>query len=598
MNKASIIKKSTIDYIENIIKWIGILFAISFFVFFFYNSIIHLILYTTYDAFELNFESFFNIITEIRNLEAIVFSTMQGIFTTLICLALGIPLSYILKKFKFPGKKIFLYGFTIPFILPASVLVFGFNLSYGKNGWFVHILEFLFKIDSNNYNIYGSFHAIMIVHVIANIAIIIWIGGLAWENLNYEQILIAKTLGSSKLKIFHKIIFPQIKPYFLSASILIFAYSFNSFALVLTLGGINLESLEVRIFKEAIYNFDFQESLILTITQLILNILIILIYLKLEKKGFSISSKDLTSLEQKKLFHKPFRYKTLVFSIGMMIFLVLSSIFVFSPIFSVIFASFKPFSQTDSAFSGYQYFFSRSSYFSDNITTLQLLWNTLWLAGVSILITLLLSFSIFLLFRSKFFLKSNRINQFTLNLIKLILTLPLARATITIVIGLFVQFQDLDFFVHGHNRWLLVIITQILLSVPITTRILMDSYQHVNLEYIEVSRVMGASRIRTFIQIELPHLKRGIVLGIFFTLIISVGEFSSTLFITQNEYPTLASGIFLMIRSTNVQITASIAVILIVLAIFLFIIVEINHNAKFQKTISKRGVKKKNAEDQ
>ena len=68
---------------------------------------------------------------------------------------------------------------------------------------------------------------------------------------------------------------PQLFPIIAAAYLLVFIYSFNSFAIVLNLGGVKFQTLEVRIYDYFWVRFDYNAAAALTMIQLFINILII-----------------------------------------------------------------------------------------------------------------------------------------------------------------------------------------------------------------------------------------------------------------------------------------------------------------------------------
>ena len=64
-------------------------------------------------------------------------------------------------------------------------------------------------------------------------------------------------------------------PILTAAALLVFIYAFNSFAIVLVLGGVQYQTLEVRIYSLAKNQFDFAGAAALTLIQLLINVIII-----------------------------------------------------------------------------------------------------------------------------------------------------------------------------------------------------------------------------------------------------------------------------------------------------------------------------------
>jgi ABC-type Fe3+ transport system permease subunit len=145
---------------------------------------------------------------------------------------------------------------------------------------------------------------------------------------------------------------------------------------------------------------------------------------------------------------------------------------------------------------------------------------------------------------------------------------------ITLAQGLVLQFENSILFQHGHNTWLIIVFGHSLLSIPFATRALLDSYNRIDKTYLQVAETMGASRFTTFLKLELPLLKRGMIVGLSFAFAISVGEFAATLFLGETDYTTLSVAINKLINSSNLQLASSIASILIVFTLLAFYLIE------------------------
>ncbi len=565
------------------VKWITGGMVLSFFLLFYYSPIITTIQNISMGTQNNLWNAIIQNLIKISNLEAIVFSIMQGIFTTLICMSIGLPLSYILRQYKFPGRKVLLYAFTLPFILPTSVILFGFNLTYNSQGWFFKLWTQIFSSTTPDVLFYGNFHIILIMHVASFLAIVLWIGGLAWDNINYNQVAMASSLGVSKVKIFQKIVYPQIKPFLASAAVLVFVYSLNSFGIVLSLGGVKLQTIEVRIFKEAIYNFDFQESGILAIFQMILNGLLIFLYLRFEKQGKNIIINEFNPLPQRKILTSKPSPKQIIIAIGIILFLIIMAIFTIGPLIFIIVESFIPNTVDGSIFGGYRQFFTLEESNIFLASPLTMLWNTLWLAGINMLLSTIISLGIVFLVTQKSQTKDSRLTRSVKSIAEFFYTLPLTRSTIIVAIGLFIQFRESEFFVHGHNSWILIVITQAIISIPIITRLILNVYSQISADYLDMGKILGASRVEIFLRVELPFVKRAIFQGLLFAFIISIGEFSSTIFIARENYATLSFGIFQLLNTSNLQLPASMSVIFIIFTCIALFAIEINRNSPFQK---------------
>ena len=62
------------------------------------------------------------------------FTTWQAAVSTLLTLAIGLPLAYIFARYEFPGKSLLRALTTIPFVLPTVVVATAFTALLGPRG--------------------------------------------------------------------------------------------------------------------------------------------------------------------------------------------------------------------------------------------------------------------------------------------------------------------------------------------------------------------------------------------------------------------------------------------------------------------------------
>ncbi|MFX1507057.1 MAG: ABC transporter permease, partial [Promethearchaeota archaeon] len=213
------------------------------------------------------------------NLYFIRFTINQAIISSIITIILGLPGAYIFAKYRFPGDRILKTILTIPFVLPPIVVVLGFILLIGPNGILNSVLMTVLRQESPPIKLYKTFEGIILVHAFYNIPIVLHLVSSAWKKANVDMEEVATTLGSRKLHFFRYVTFPQISSAILASSILTFLYCFTSFAVVLSLGGIQYKTLEVQIYSLFHYRYDYHQAAALALFQLLITSVLIILYL-------------------------------------------------------------------------------------------------------------------------------------------------------------------------------------------------------------------------------------------------------------------------------------------------------------------------------
>lgn len=557
------------------------LIIMGLFGFFFYTPLFRILHFGFTSNGKVDLSAIGEVFQKATNLRAIRFSLEQAWWSMVICLILGTMISYVIAKYSFPGKKILTSLLTVSFILPSMVILLGFITTFGTGGWVTRLIATIAPNWAANVDIYGTFGGILLAHIFYNLSVVIRMGIPAWQSLDYEQAWVAKSLGVSNWQCFWRIILPQLKITLITAGVLVFMYCFNSFAIVLTLGEARFSTLEVRIFKEIQVNLDFQEASILAFFQLILNIGMIIAYIKFERQmetRIKNSSQSFTTIPvfQKSLTIRQWIGRLLIGGV-----FLLFCVFLLYPLLHIVILSFTPDRPGNTILSGYRYIFSQNYESLLGTSPFIMLKNTFLFAVLNAGITLLVSTALIFILRNRFTRIRKYRQPISDSIINGLILLPMATSSITLAVGLFLQFRGGWMFENA--GWLLIVLAHTLVSVPFATRAMLSAYQSVNVEYLNIASSLGASRLQTFRYIEFPLIKRGFIVALTFAFAISIGEFGATLFLARNQYKTLSLGISTLISTRSYQIPAAMASILVIFTFIAFLIINLDPRKKQTK---------------
>lgn len=138
-------------------------------------------------------------------------------------------------------------------------------------------------------------------------------------------------------------------------------------------------------------------------------------------------------------------------------------------------------------------------------------------------------------FRGKFLLR-------LLTIIPLVLP-PLASGTL--LLGIFGPYTLLgrSFTIEFTQSVIGVIIAQTYVSSPFMILSAQSAFESVDESYEKVARVLGKSRLETFVKVSLPLAKTGIMIGFILSWVRSVGELGATMMMTYNPH-TISIQIF------------------------------------------------------
>lgn len=158
-------------------------------------------------------------------------SIKTSLVSTIITFLLGIIISYLVSNYRGKSKGLIDGLFTLPLILPPTVVGFFLLLICGKNGPVGKLLELF------NTSIIFSWSATILAAVVVSFPMMYRTTRSAFEQIDTNILSAARTLGLSEFKIFHKIAIPLAMPGIIGGLILSFARAMGEFGATLMIAG-------------------------------------------------------------------------------------------------------------------------------------------------------------------------------------------------------------------------------------------------------------------------------------------------------------------------------------------------------------------------
>lgn len=145
-----------------------------------------------------------------------------GMATTVLSLAIGIPLAFGLVRGIFRGRKLIESGISSPMIVPHIVISIAIYGLYSRLG------------------LIGEWYGVAVAHTILALpfVVIVLVAGLRGFDTNLE--LAARGLGASPLKAACTVTLPILSPSVVSAAFLAFITSFDELVVAMFLAGANM----------------------------------------------------------------------------------------------------------------------------------------------------------------------------------------------------------------------------------------------------------------------------------------------------------------------------------------------------------------------
>jgi thiamine transport system permease protein len=501
--------------------------------------------------------------TSAYTLRLMGFTLFQALVSTLSSLALGLPGAYLVANHSFRGKRMIKAVSTVPFVIPSILVVLGFVIFFGNNGFLNQALMALFGLEEPPLKILYSFTAIILAHTFFNFPIVMNLVSSYWEHMDSHCEMAAWTLGASKSRGFWTITLPRLLPAILSAASLVFLFCFNSFAIILVLGGgPRFTTIEVEIYRMARMSMDTGGAAALALFSILVTTVILLWYDATQK---SLAKSETYVTGRRRSANRPISTggRILAFVYGFF-----SLFFVLGPILSILARSFMA-SATRSGAEGFSLKWYRQLFALERGTghmgsALQALENSLGIALFVALATVPVALTLSTAIRKKGTLSAS---------LEMIGMLPMTVSSVIIGLGYYIVSSKIRGGIG--TGYLLVVLAHMVIAIPFVLRTLLPEYRKIPRSYIQSALTLGSSPIHTFLTIEVPLLRGAMLTGGIFAFALSMGEINATLTLANSSIVTLPIVMYRLIGSYNYQGACALGSVLILVCAIVFSVSEL-----------------------
>lgn len=182
-------------------------------------------------SFHLSWKEFIDLMTRPNALQAFAASIGCALAAAVINSIFGVILAWVLVRYEFPGKRLMDGMIELPFALPTAVAGITLTKMYSDSGFLGRVLEGIgIKVAYTRLGIIVAMVFIGIPFVVRAIQPVL-------EKLpsSYEEA--AYMLGASRLRVFRKVVFPEIMPALLTGFGLALARGIGEYGSVIYISG-------------------------------------------------------------------------------------------------------------------------------------------------------------------------------------------------------------------------------------------------------------------------------------------------------------------------------------------------------------------------
>lgn len=446
------------------------------------------------------------------------FTAWQAVLSTLLTLAIGLPVAYALTRFDFRGRWLLMSAITVPFVLPTVVVAVAFLVVLAPGGPLGGPLGGWWR--DAPLDLRGTLAAILLAHVFFNIAVVVRVVGGLLEQLDPRLEDAAASLGAGRIRTAFEVVLPLARPAILSAAGIVFLFTFTSFGVVLLLGGSEHATLEVEIQRQTALLLDLPVAAALSMIQLA--IVGTLLAVGADRQQDIAVEQPLAPAGSGA--RSPRRASERAF-LGAVLTVV--AVLLGTPLAMLVGRSFRG---ADGSWTVEWYRLLADPDASVlGVAALDAVRHSVEFAVVATVVALVVGVS-----ASVVVMRGPRRLARTLDVL---LVLPLGVSAVTVGFGFIISLDDppLDL----RSSWWLIPMAQALVAVPFIVRVVVPVLASIDERLREAAAALGASPARVWREVDLPLVGRAVGVAAGFAFAISLGEFGATVFIARADTVTV-----------------------------------------------------------
>ncbi|MCG6895146.1 MAG: iron ABC transporter permease [Desulfobacteraceae bacterium] len=466
----------------------------------------------------------------------------------------GIPLAYILARYRQWGKTVFTALILLPIVLPAYAGVFAFIIFFGKYGT-VNLLLMDAGIIEDPINFIYGLQGLVFIQALHMLPFIVLSLSAGITNIDPSFEEAAEVEGASGFRRFITVTLPLCTPSYLAGAVIVFLWPFTDWLTPLILGQVDF--LPSVSYINIAYHFTDEHRKYMGIVAVVVSSVVCISLFLLarwwvERRKYTGLSKGTTS-EGRVIDPGP------VIKTGSYLYMLfIAGLVLLIPIVLGL-----------SAFSRRWVFEPFPTYWTLDNFRLILLESPKLIQNSFVFSIVALGFGILFGLPAAYIIVRTRVPS--RNALDFVITLMLAFP------GMAVGVSYLLAFWHGiplATHWIIMPLALFARRLPYFLRMAHSSYLQLDSSLEEASEVSGAGKFKTFLYISLPLLIKGVLVGVVMFFIMAFQEISTAIFLYRGGWETLPIGIFLnWHRGMEFGIAAAMAFLMIVITFILLLII-------------------------
>lgn len=455
------------------------------------------------------------VVTDPATLDVLWFTVWQAAASTALTLALALPAAYVVARLDFPGKRLLQAVIVVPFVMPTVVTGAAFLALGGRGG----LLDTAFGVRLDT-----GVLAILLAHVFFNYAVVVRLVGGVWAQLDPRQAEAARVLGAGPFDAWRRVTLPALAPALAAAALLVYLFTFTSFGTIQILGGPRYATLEVEIYRQTAQLFDLPTAAVLSLLQLAAVTALLAGHAVLTRR----TEATLRLTDPSGTAHRPR---------GAAQWAVLAAVLAVVGLLLVLpLAVLVERSLSVPGGHGLGNYRALADLGASGGTFLVAPWEAVATSLRYAAVATVLALVVGGLAAAALTRRGGALGRATRGLDALLM-LPLGTSAVTVGFGFLIALDEppLDL----RSSWLVVPLAQALVAIPFVVRTLLPVLRAIDDRLRQAAAVLGASPARVWREVDLPLVRRGLLVAAGFSFAVSLGEFGATVFLARADAPTV-----------------------------------------------------------
>ena len=423
----------------------------------------------------------------------------QAAMSTLLTLAVGLPVAWVLARLRFPGAAALRTVAMVPFVLPSVVVGAAFASLLGPRG----------IVDLR-----GTWWAVLVAHMCFNLAVAIRVVEPAIRSVPASLVEAARLSGASRAEAARRVVWPLVAPSVRTASTIVFLFCATSFGVVVVLGGGQVTTLEVELWLRATRQFDLSGAAVLAGLQAVM----VLTVLLLSAPG-NVTLAGRTAGVRPPRRCRDLRDRAAVAGAASLV--VLLAVVPVAALFERSLAV-----PEGHGLAHWRELGSATAGTGLAVDPLSTVWASLRAAGLACTLAVILGLP-----------AAAAVARRPRGLASRTLLLPLAVSATSVGLGLLLVAgrPPLDL----RRSAALVVFAQTMVALPLLVRTVAPALARVPPSVRDAARLSGAGPWRRWWRVELPMARPAVVAGVGLAFVAALGEFGATVFVARTNAPTM-----------------------------------------------------------